>query len=198
MYRPSHQAQLGRGIPVPGRTRGSLDCGPRSWQVLVDARTHGRARPTLAALRSRGGVPGAVPTSVDDARRAIDGLPAGRGRTRLRYYRRRTVAAVRKAVRAGFPLHLCIDYGAFTDAQDGRTGDPRFRGGHSVAIVAERHEPGQPVEWLLHDSLDDARRRGIPQGPRWVARRDLVAAAVALGGGREAIWAGIVAGGNVK
>jgi len=192
---PEHQAQLGRGIPVPGRTRGALDCGPRSWQGGIAARTGGRLFRTVARLRARGRVPGPVPTNIDDARRACDGLRVP-GRRSLRYYRRRRARDVRRAVRAGLPVQLAISYRAWNESQDERTGDPRFMGGHSVLIYGERVIGDQHgVEWLLYDSLDDKRRRGIPQGPRWVKRRDLIAAAVALAGGdRDGIWAGIFGG----
>lgn len=194
-YQPALQPQLGRGIPVPGRTRGSRDCGPRSWQMGIDARTRGRVHHTIAWLRNRGRVPGPVPTSIDDARKAIDGL-AVPGRSPLRYYRRRKVAGVRKAVRAGFPVQLGIDYGAFNRLQRKRTGDPNFSGGHSVLVYGQR-DGKRGVEWQLFDPLDDGRRAGIPRGPRWVPRKHLIKAAVALAGGdREAIYAGIVAGGR--
>jgi hypothetical protein len=62
--------------------------------------------------------------------------------------------------------------------------------------MAER-DRGAGVEWLLADPLDDGRRAGIARGPRWVLRRQLVAAAVALAGGkRDGIWAGVIGGGR--
>jgi len=41
-YLPAHQAQLGAGIPVPGRTRGSRDCGPRTVSMGIDKLTEGQ------------------------------------------------------------------------------------------------------------------------------------------------------------
>ncbi len=194
-YQPLHQAQLGRGVPVPGGTTGARDCGPRSWQMAADARSHGRIRPGVRRLRRRAGAPGPVPTSIDHARRALHGLPVA-GRTPLRYYRKRRVAEVRQAVRRGKPVHLAIDYGAWNRSQRGRTGDPNFRGSHSVLITRQRKR-GHGVEWLLFDPLDDGRRRGIERGGRWVLRRHLIAAAVKLAGGnRNGIWAGVIGGAN--
>lgn len=195
-YQPVLQTQLGRGIPVPGRTRGSRDCGPRSWQMGIDARTRGRVHHTIAWLRARGRVPGPVPTSIDDAKRAIDGIRVP-GRGPLRYYRRRTVAAARKAVRAGYPLQLGIDYGAWNKSQRRHTGDPRFTGGHSVLVFGQRVTDHGVIQWHLFDPLEDHRRPEIPRGPRWVDRKDLIAAAVELAGGRrDAIYAGVIAGGR--
>lgn len=193
---PIHQAQLGRGIPVPGRTRGSLDCGPRSWQMGADDRTNGRVRPGVRALRRRAGVTGPQATSTADAQRALDGLRVP-GRTPLRYYRKSSAAAVRQAVRNGRPVHLGIDYGAWNDSQRRRTGDPRYRGGHSVLVARERRR-GAGVEWLLFDPLDDGRRPGIERGGRWVLRRDLLAAATSFAGGSGRVHAGVIGGGHAR
>jgi hypothetical protein len=193
-YRSIHQAQLGRGIPVPGRTRGSRDCGPRSWQVAADQRSAGRKRIGVRALRRRGGVPGPQATSMSDAKRALHGLPVP-GRRPLRAYIKRRVSEVKQAARNGRPVVVAIDYGAWND-RDAGTGDPRFRGPHSVVILEQR-DRGAGVEWLLMDPLDDGRRAGIERGSRWVRRRDVIAAMLALAGGnRSGIWALVVAGGQ--
>jgi len=192
-YVPVHRMQLGRGTPVPGRTRGALDCGPRSWQVGIDARTRGTAFYPVSFLRARGRVPGPQPTNIDDAKRAIDGLRVQR-RTPLRYFRRRTVAGVRKAVRRGFPVQLAISYRKWNTIVKHDSGDPAFRGGHSI-LIADQRDRGHGVEWLIYDSLEDGRRKNIPRGPSWRRRRDVVAAAVALADGdRNRIWAGVIAG----
>lgn len=191
-YVPIHQKQLGRGVPVPGKAQGSRDCGPRSWQMGVDARSKGRKRPGVRALRRRGGVTGPQATSIDDAHRALDGMNIP-GRTPLRYYRKRQATAAQKAVAAGKPVHLAIDYGKWNDVMRKDTGDPAFRGGHSVLVFGERRR-GSGIEWLLFDPLDDGRRKAIPRGPRWVLRKHVMAAARALGG----IWAGVIGGANVR
>lgn len=187
-YQPKHQPQLGRGIPVPGRTRGSRDCGPRSWQMAMDARSGGRVAPGVWALRRRGQVPGPQPTNITDAKHAIHGWPVP-GRTPLRYWRIGSAARLRQAVRKGRPVHLAIDYGAWNALRDGKTGDPRFRGGHSVMVYGQRKVKGV-VQWQLYDPLEDARRKGIPQGPTWVPRHQLITAARSLGG----IFAGWIGG----
>jgi hypothetical protein len=194
MYQPKHQPQLGRGIPVPGRTQGSRDCGPRSWSMGVDARSKGRRRPSVRWLRKRGNVEGPQPTSIDDAKRAVHGL-AVRGRSPMRYWRTRSVAKVRQWVRKGRPVQLAIDYGTWNDLRDHETGDPRFRGGHSVMIYGQRKTVNL-VEWQLFDPLEDGRRAGIVSGPSWVPRWQVVRAAKALGEqyGRRDIWAGLIGG----
>jgi len=194
MYMPKHQRQLGVGVRVPGRTRGSRDCGPRSWSMGVDARSKGRRRPTVVWLRKRGGVEGPQSTSIDDAKRAVHGLRV-RGRSPMRYWRTRDVANVRRWVRKGRPAHLAIDYGKWNDLLGDRTGDPRFRGGHSVMVYGQRRERGL-LEWLLWDPLEDGRRAGIPVGPTWYPRWQIISAARALGAryGRSDIWAGLIGG----
>lgn len=195
-YVAKHQPQLGRGVPVPGRSRGSVDCGPRSWQMVADQRTDGRIRPGVKRLRRRGSVPGPQPTSLTDAWRALDGRRVP-GREPLRFYRKRTVAQLKQGVRKGRPAVVAISYRAWNASQD-ETGDPYFTGAHSVAILGERDRraQGSRIEWLISDPLDDGRRSGIARGPRWVLRRDVINAAVALGGSRNRIYAGIVGGGR--
>ena len=196
-YLPKHRRQLGEGVRVPGRARGSMDCGPCSWEVLADKQSAGRVKPGRVQLRKRANVSGPQPTNIDDAWRALNGYPVP-GRTKLRYYRKRRVAQVRRAVRLGRPVQLAIAYFDWNKTQRRATGDPNFLGGHSVAIVAERRR-GPGVEWLLYDSLDDRRRPGIPAGARWVLRRHVISAAVALAGGnRNGIWAGVMGGGKPR
>lgn len=193
-YIPRHQKQLGQGVPVPGKAQGSRDCGPRSWSMGVDARSKGRKRPSVRLLRHRGGVPGPQPTSIDDAHRALHGMIIP-GRTPLRYYRKAKATAVQHAVAAGKPVHLGIDYGTWNDVMKGDTGDPRFRGGHSVLVFGERRR-GAGIEWLLFDPLDDGRRKGIPRGSRWVLRKHVMAAAKALTPGR--VHAGVIGGAHAR
>lgn len=197
-YVAVHQKQLGRGIPcINGRPQGSTDCGPRSWQAAADQRTRGRIRPGVRRLRRRAGATGCVPTSLDDAKRALDGLSVP-GRTPLRFYRKRTVAAIRRAARVGAVLIVAIDYGKWNQIHKRETGDPNFKGAHSIAVLDQRTR-GAGIEWLVMDPLEDGRRAGIPRGSTWRLRSEVIAAAVALSGGdRDAIYAGIVAGGKRK
>ena len=196
--RPKHQAQLGRGTLVPGSaTRGTRDCGPRSWQMGIDAQTRGVRRPGVGKLRRHAGAIGPRATTFLHARRAIDGM-AVPDRTRLRYYIRRRLADVRQAVRAGRPVHLGIDYGRFGDLMGGTVGDPAFRGGHSVLVCGQRQRRGR-VEWRLFDPLDDGRTPRTPKGPRWVPRAALTRAAVVLANGDpDRIWAGVFGGGGPR
>lgn len=184
-YLPKLQAQLGRGTPVPGATRGSRDCGPRSVSMAVDAATQGSVKLSVAQARSRMGVPGPQLSNVDDAKRGVESVSG------LSYYRLVTVARLRQAVVSGRPVHLCIDYGTFNRLA-GHSGDPRFTGGHSVMVLGQRKHDGA-VWWRLFDPLDDGRRAGIPKGPRWVKRRHLLQAALDFGGGQD-VLAGAVGG----
>lgn len=196
-YVPRHQAQLGRGIPVPGATQGSRDCGPRSWQMGADARTTGKRKPGVRALRRRGHCTGPVPTSMDDAKRALDGLSVP-GRTPLRYYRKRKAADVKQAVRKGRPVHLAISYRKWNTSQKQETGDPAFSGAHSVLIFGERRR-GHGVEWLLFDPLEDGRRAAISRGPTWRLREHIMVAAIALAGGdRNRLYAGVIGGAHAR
>jgi hypothetical protein len=196
MYTPKFQPQLGRGVPVPGRTRGSRDCGPRSWQMGIDFLTKGRKRPGVWDLRRRGNVTGPVPTSVWDAKLAVESFDSIRGLTPLRYYIRRDIESVRRAVHNGKYVHVCVDYETMNKLMT-RTGDPNFKGGHSIGVLGER-KLGGTVQWRIFDPLDDARRAEIPQGPRWVKRWKVIRAMedFALGEGR--CYAGVFGGGRKR
>lgn len=185
-YLPRHQAQLGNGSPTERR-----DCGPRTVSMAVDAITHGQVVPGIPEIRQRMGVPGNQTSNVYDAQKGVESYDHIPGRRRLTYRIAQDAATVKDAVRAGRPVHLSIDYGAFNDS--GKTGDPNFTGGHSVLVVGQRVRDGE-VQWRLFDPLDDARRRGIPQGPRFVDRERLMDAARSFGKG--SIYAGIISGGQ--
>lgn len=137
-----------------------------------DAQSGGKVVPNIATIRRRMGKPGPQTTTTADAARAVRA-------SGYRYYLVRDVAKIRRAVRNGRPVQLAIDYGVLNDELR-RTGDPNFRGGHSVLVYGQRRRQGV-VEWRLFDSLDDKRRSNIPQGPRWVPRRVLLRACRALG-----------------
>lgn len=183
---PDHQTQLGRGSRVPGRTMGSRDCGPRTVQMGIDAVTCGVFVPPITSIRKRMDKPGGVPTSIDDAKRAVESYKG------LRYFRKDTVEGVQAVVKAGKFVQLAIDYGVFNDLMRA-TGDPAYRGGHSVGVMGERKRGGT-VQWLLFDPLDDDRRDGIPWGPRWVPRRKLIKALESFAGGEGRAQAGAFGG----
>lgn len=185
-YLPRHQPQLGNGSPTERR-----DCGPRTVSMAVDAITHGQVRPGIPEIRQRMGTPGNQTSNVYDAQKGVESYDHIPGRRRLTYRIARDAATVKDAVRAGRPVHLAIDYGAFNDS--GRTGDPNFRGGHSVLVVGQRVKDGE-VQWRLFDPLDDGRRAGIVRGPRFVDRERLMDAARSFG--RGSIYAGIISGGQ--
>lgn len=185
-YEPRLQPQLGQGSPTERR-----DCGPRTVSMGIAAITHGQVRPGIPAIRERMGTPGNQTTNVLDAQRGVESYVSIPGRRPLRYRVLRDAASVKDAVRAGRPVHLCLDYGAFNDS--GKTGDPLFRGGHSVLVVGQRNHRGT-VQWRLFDPLDDHRRPSIPQGPRWVDRERLIHSALSFGKG--SIWAGAFSGGQ--
>lgn len=195
-YLPKHQHQLGRGTPVPGATQGSRDCGVRAVQMGVDERTRGEKVPTVPAIRQRMGEQGPQTTSILDAQKAVESYRRIKGRKPLRYLVRWTVEGVKEAIGRGRMVQLAIDYGMF-DRLMLRTGDPAFDGGHSVDVLGVRERHGE-TWWLLWDPLDDARRAGIPQGPRWVPARKLIAALEAFAGGAGRAQAGIFQGGQER
>lgn len=195
-YLPAHQAQLGAGTPVPGRTQGSRDCGPRIWQMGIDKLTEGQKVPGITEVRRRAGTPGPQTTSTADAQRCVESYERIRGRRPLRYFVRSHIEDVEVAIRRGRMVQLAIDYGTFKRLMR-RTGDPAFTGGHSVDMLGERERRGR-TWWLLWDPLDDQRRAGIPQGPRWVPARHVMAAVEAFGGGPGRCQAGLFAGGRPR
>ena len=195
-YLPQHQAQLDAGIPVPGRTRGSVDCGPRAASVGVDKLTAGEKVPKMPEMRRRMRTPGPQTTNVLDIKRGVESFKRLRGRRPLRYLIRTRLADIDAALARGKGVHLAIDYGVFNDIM-ARTGDPNFRGGHSIDIMGRRVRRGD-VWWLLYDSVDDGRRAGIPQGPRWVKARKVSKAAEAFAGGPGRCQGGVFAGGQKR
>ena len=194
---PKHQAQLGRGPPVPGRTRGSRDCGPRTWQMGVDYLTKGQKVPGITELRRRGNVPGPQPTNVQDAKLAVESYQKIKGRKPLRYYIKSRIADVKTAVAKGKFVQCAIDYGKFNDLMH-RTGDPNFRGGHSIGILGQKTLKSGRVRWLLWDPLDDNRRGEIPQGPRWVDRWKVIRSMESFAGGKGRCYAGVFGGGQKR
>ena len=194
-YRPKHQPQLGRGTPVPGRTQGSRDCGPRTVQMGIDYQSKGAKRPTISTIRQKMGRPGPQQTNIYNCQTCVDGMPVP-GRKPLRYFIKSRVSDVAAAVKAGKFVQLCIDYGKFNDLMS-KTGDPAFRGGHSVGVLGQRTKNGT-VQWLLFDPLDDKRRSNIPQGPRWVPKWKLVRALEKFGGGPGRCYAGVFGGGGKR
>jgi hypothetical protein len=180
LYKPRHQAQLGRGTPVPGATQGSMDCGPRTIQMGIDQLTRGERVPDIAEIRDRMNAEGAQSTNTADAQRCVESYDEPEmgklDRKPLTYYKREgDQDALDDAVKGGDYVHLAIDYGTFNDVAD-NTGDPGFRGGHSVGVFGWRKDDDGDVEWRLFDPLDDGRSGGIPIGPRWVKRSKLIAA----------------------
>ena len=192
-YTPRHQTQLGRGTPVPGATRGSRDCGPRTIQMGVDFLTKGEKVPDIDTIRRRIGKRGPKTTNVYDAERGIDGWAILKSRKPLRYYIKTFMKDVKTAVKGGKYVQCCIDYGVFNRLMN-RTGDPNFTEGHSVGVLGQRTKAGV-VQWLLWDPLDDERRAGIPDGPRWVKREAVVKSMEAFAGGRGRAYAGVFGGG---
>ena len=185
-FLPKHQPQLGQGSPTERR-----DCGPRTVSMGIDAITHGQVRPGIPAIRERMGTPGNQTTNVLDAQRGVESYDHIPGRRPLRYRVLRDAASVKDAVRAGRPVHLCLDYGDFNAS--GKTGDLLFRGGHSVLVVGQRIKDGE-VQARLYDPLDDARRPSIPQGPRFVSLERLIHSAKSFGSG--GVFAGVFTGGQ--
>jgi hypothetical protein len=195
-YLPKHQAQLGAGVPVPGGEQGSRDCGPRSTSVGVDYQTRGQRVPGVREVRRRAGTPGPQPTSILDAKRAVDSFRRVKGRRPLTMLLRSSSSGLVDSLRRGRMIQVAIDYGTFNTIMR-RTGDPAFTGGHSVSVIGLRSRRGK--RWtLLYDSLDDRRRYGIPQGPRWVPLNAVLDAAEDFAGGQGRVQAGVFSGGQER
>lgn len=196
-YVPRHQKQLVRGIPVPGRTTGSRDCGPRTIQMGIDFLTKGDLVVGIADLRKRMGRPGPQPTNVQNAKTGVESYRKPKvNRKPLKYYIKTRISDLAPAVAKGKYAQLAIDYGKFNDLMF-KTGDPNFRGGHSVGVLGQRKKNGV-VQWLLFDPLDDGRRSNIPKGPRWVPKWKLVRAMESFAGGKNRCYAGVFSGGGKK
>jgi hypothetical protein len=201
-YTAKHQKQLnGRGaIAVPGRTKGSRDCGPRSWSMGVDFVTKGQKVPTMLDIRKRGGVPGPQSTNVDDCVRAVTSYKTIRGRKPLTAYKKSYMGDVKSAVKAGKYVLCCILYDKFNKVV-GKTGDPNFNGprsGHSIGVQGQRSYQGK-VQWRIFDPLDDHRRPELSKvGPRWVDRDDVVVSMEALAKARGRCYAVVFGGGQKK
>lgn len=192
-YPIKFQPQLDRGIPVPGGTQGSRDCGPRTVQMGIDGQVNRVVR--LPDLRRRMGTPGPQVTNVFDAKRGVESY-ALRGRKPMDYTIRTVAAEVRGAVSANRFVQICIDYGKWNQIM-ARTGDPGFDGGHSIGIRGQRHHNGK-VQWKIWDPLEDKRRPEIPQGPRWVPREKVMEAAASFARAQGRCYAGVFGGGQPK
>jgi hypothetical protein len=162
----------------------------------IDYVTRGQKVPRITELRERGNVKGPQPTNIDDAKRAVESYKVIRGRYPLRYYKKSFMGDVNAAVRAGKYVHACIHYGKW-NAVTAASGDPYFTDGHSVGILGQRSRGGR-VQWRLYDPLEDGRRQGIPQGPRWVDKADVVQAMEAFAGAKGRCYAGVFGGGQPR
>lgn len=198
-YVPRHQKQLNApgGIPVPGRTKGSRDCGPRTVSMGIDFLTKGQKRPSMTEVRRRMKRTGPQQTNVYNARDCVESYKAISGRKPLRYYIKDSIGDVKSAVRAGKFVQCCIDYGMFNRLMR-RTGDPYFTGGHSVGVLGQKRRPDGTIMWLLFDPLDDARRNGIPKGPRWVKREVIVKSMESFAKTPGRCYAGVFGGGQKR
>jgi len=196
-YRPKFFKQLdGVGaIPVPGKTDGARDCGPRAALHGVDFLTRGELRPAVRVFRKKAGVPGPQKTNIYDLRLGVESFYC-RGRKPLSLFIKSFTGDIKTAVSSGKGVLLCIDYNRFNELA-AKTGDPFYTGGHAVSVFGERKVDGE-VMWLLYDSLDDARRAGIPQGPRWVKRSILVECMEAFAKARGRCYAGVFGGGQKR
>ena len=195
MYLPKHQPQLGRGVAVPGRTKGSRDCGPRTVQMGIDLQSQGTQVPTIPTIRKGMGRNGPEQTNIYNTKACVDGMTVP-GHKPLRYYIKSRISDVKAAAKAGRYIQCCLDYGEFNRVM-ARTGDPYFTGGHSVGVCGQRKKNGV-VQWLLWDPLDDQRRRGIPKGPRWVPAWKVIRALEKFAGGKGRCYAGVFGGGEKK
>jgi hypothetical protein len=181
VYVPRHRTQLQR--PVTG----SFDCGVRTCQELIDFQTHGKRNPGVDQVRRQMGRPGAQPTNVFNA----DALFDAQG---LRYARivGGDFSDLVGALKVGKAAQICVAYGVVTDLQPEKSGSSSFRGGHSIYVQKlRRNRRGRRVVLSL-DSLFDGRRRGVPDGPKWVLLETYRRACQAFAGRSGLWWGGIV------
>jgi hypothetical protein len=166
----------------------------------VDFLTRGQFVPQIPEIRERMGKAGNRTTNTADAQKCVSSYDKEMvkfKRLPLRYQRltgEQHLDLLEDALKAGQYAHLAIDYGVWNDrmkASGGRTGDPKFRGGHSVGVLGWKRDERGVVWYRLFDPLDDKRRPIIPKGPRWVRRGPLVAALKAYGS-----YFGILRGGE--
>ena len=180
-YWPRFRSQLGKGTPVPGATRGSKDCNVRAFQHAFGFLTKDKFVPYVDNIRIRMGRPGPTGTTLWNSQKAAatyDAALAKVGRKPIRVYLKFTKKALIADVQAGRVACIAIDYGQFNKNMN-KTGDPNFKGGHGIMVLGEKRWNDGTLVWRLYDSLDDNRRNSIPQGPRWVPRYKVLAAAQA-------------------
>lgn len=173
------RSQLGKGTAVPGRTQGSLDCNVRAFQHEFGYLTGDKFVPWVDNIRIRMGRPGPTATNLwnsQEAAASYDDALERVGRYPIRVYLKFTKKAVKTAIRNKRAVTLAIDYGEFNRVM-GKTGDPAYKGGHAVVVLGESRWRDGTIVWKLYDSLDDDRRKEIPQGPRWVPRWKVLKAA---------------------
>lgn len=189
IWHPKFRSQLGKGTPVPGGTRGSLDCGVRAVQHGIAGLTHGQLIVPVPEIRDRMNREGAEPTNTTDAERCVDSFDAEMAR-----YDRRPLQYVRlrgelflqhliDASKSGEGVQWAIDYGTFNRLMHRlglRTGDPGYDDGHSIYTQGWRRAKGR-IFLFGYDSLDDHRRSEIPQGPRWIPASPIIGAWEAFG-----------------
>jgi hypothetical protein len=147
----------------------------------IDQLTRGELVPSIADIRKRMGRPGPQTTNTINADQCVESYGAEmsrldrRGLDYARFRGAMFLPLLTDAVRAGEFVQVAIDYGTFNRAMKKHTGDPNFDGGHSIGVQGWRRGGGGQL-WLLFDPLDDQRRAGIPDGPRWVPKEAVVAA----------------------
>lgn len=176
---PRLRTQLGKGTPVPGRTRGSKDCGVRTFQHGMGYVSKDRAVATVPVIREwmeREGPQGTNVWDMYTAAGKTKAFMAERGRKPLRFYKVFKRRGIINAVQRGKFCQVSIDYGAWNSLV-GRTGDPNYRGGHSIGVCGEKRWKDGTLVWLVFDSLEDNRRREIPRGPNWRPRWKVLNAA---------------------
>jgi len=180
---PRLRTQLGKGTPVPGRTRGSRDCGMRTFEHGMGYVSRDEAVASVQRIREwmerepvNGRVPGSNVWDMHLAASKADAFMEARGRRPLKFYKVFKRRGVINAVQRGKFCQVSIDYGAWNSLV-GRSGDPNYRGGHSIGVCGEKRWKDGTLVWLVFDSLEDNRRREIPRGPIWRPRWKVLNAA---------------------
>ena len=186
-----------------GHPSGSVNCGPKTVQMGVNSRTDNTKNPSVDTLRKRMGRPNGQPTNVWNSEAAIDGWAIASGRKPLAYKRLHNIQSVKDVQKAnadkspGQFIQVAISYRKWNEVVS-KSGSSTFVGGHSIGILGQKKWNDGTVVWLVYDPLEDARRGGIPQGPKWRPRWKVITAMEAFYGQKGKCYAGVFTGGGKK
>lgn len=171
MYWPRHRPQL-TGIDTE-----SVDCGARATQMALDALSNGEVMRSIPTIRRLGKM-GDEPTNYVEWDRVIDVL-GGKTEGFSGEKSNDWDAANEHLLNDGFVI-IATDYGVRRRMAPSKVGSLTFSGFHAELVGGARTRNGGK-ESRTFDSLLDGRYRGCPDGPVWLPKWKLRAAAEAVG-----------------